>query len=159
MQSNTTLLLKSINVFPFSFSLSFLFLIFAIAICPPRLWYTLRCAEPLKQGATYWKALLTLCFWTFETTTIEQRTKTNARVTPRGVYIRLRSVLREYLYPHKHTLRCIYILQRGCFSVCLITRAVVGLEQRTGRCKHPRFSLVVIKIIKSIWLWGACQNK
>ena len=45
--------------------------------------------------------------------------KNIAGVAPRGVVYTLRSVLRGYVYPHKHTLRCIYIPQRGCFSVCL----------------------------------------
>ena len=90
---------------------------FAPAFCLLKLWCTLRCAELLGRSTTYWKALLTLCFWTFETTTIEQRTRTNAGVTPRGVVYTLRSVLRGSGILNAH-LTGVYILLRGCFSVC-----------------------------------------
>ena len=39
----------------------------------------------------------------------------------------------------------VYIPQRGCFSACFIAKAVVGLDRRTGRCKHPRLLCVLIK--------------
>ena len=38
-------------------------------------------------GTTYWKGVIALCFWTFETTTIEITVKNIEEVTPRGVYI------------------------------------------------------------------------
>ena len=94
------------------------------------------------------KGVIALCFWSFKTSTIEQQTKTMKGWLPRGVYIRLRSVLRGYLYPHRHTLRCIYILHAWMFLCLFTVRAVVGYESRTGRCKHPRFSFVVINRVK-----------
>ena len=105
----------------------------------------LRCAE-LQGGALHiGKALLTLCFWTIELPH-RQEIKDNADVTPRGVYIRLRSVLRGYVYPHKHTLRCIYIPQRGCFSVCFLLRLWKALNDEQADASTHVFSYVVITI-------------
>ena len=93
--------------------------------------YLCTCYLPLVAGkhiamcraagwsTTYRKALLTLCFWMFELPQSKSSLK-QCWVTPRGVVYTLRSVLRGYVYPHKHTLRCIYMPQRGCFSVCLL---------------------------------------
>ena len=60
-------------------------------------------------------------FLDFETTTLELPSKTNAGVTPRGVVYTLRSVLRGSGILNAH-FTGVYILQRGCFSVCLLAR-------------------------------------
>lgn len=65
-----------------------------------------------------------------------------------GVCISDSVVCSEARIASMHTLRCIYILLRGCFSVCLFQLAVVGHEQRTGRCKHPRFLVCSQSIMK-----------
>ena len=44
--------------------------------------------------------------------------KNIAGVAPRGVVYTLRSVLRGYLYPHKHTLRVSIYSCVGVYSVC-----------------------------------------
>ena len=56
-------------------------------------------------STTYWKALRRFVFGRSKLPQIEQRTKTNAEVTPRGVLYTLRSVLRGYFVPSMHTLR------------------------------------------------------
>ena len=44
--------------------------------------------ERLQRGSTiFWKVSLTLCFWLFETTTIELVVKNNAEVDATGRYI------------------------------------------------------------------------
>ena len=47
------------------------------------------------------------------------------------------------LCPQKHTLRVYYILLRGCFSVCFITKAVEGLEEWDKQMQAPTFLYVV----------------
>ena len=113
--------------------------------------YFCKCYLPIVAGmltevrraagwsTTYWKGVIALCFWTFETTTIEQRTKTLQRWLPRGVYIRLRSVLRGYMYPHRHTLRCIYILHAWMF-LCLFFSEGCGRPRKSnGQMQAPTF--------------------
>ena len=51
---------------------------------------------------------------------------TNADVTPRGVVYTLRSVLRGLTMSSLAHFTGVYILQRGCFSVCSFQLAVVG---------------------------------
>ena len=51
--------------------------------------------------------------------TSEYAIKNNAGVTPRGVVYTLRSVLRGSGILNAH-FTGVYILQRGCFSVCLL---------------------------------------
>ena len=68
------------------------------------------------------------------------RTKTNAGVTPRGVVYTLRSVLRGSGILNAH-FTGVYILQRGCFSVCLPFMAVVGHEVEQADVSTPLFYL------------------
>ena len=57
------------------------------------------------------------------------RARTNARVTPRGVVYTLRSVLRGLIMSSlAHFTDVLYILLRGCFSVCYFCKAVVGRD-------------------------------
>ena len=61
---------------------------------------------------------------------------------PRGVVYTLRSVREARVASVAHF--TVYsILPRGCFSACLLAKAVEGREQQTGRCEHPRFLYVV----------------
>ena len=108
-------------------------------------------------GTTYWKALLTLCFWSFKTSTIEQQTKTLQGWLPRGVYIRLRSVLRDLCSLNAHF--TVYLYTSTWVFLCLFfAEAVEGPERRTGRCKHPRFSFVVITSCWTRSLWVFANN-
>ena len=70
-------------------------------------------------STTYWKALLTLCFWLFETSTYRMQSKTMQGWLPRGVVYTLRSV-QEVRVASMHTLRVYYILLRGCL-LCLFS--------------------------------------
>ena len=83
-----------------------------------------------------------LCFLVTWTTTIKSQSKTNAEVTPTGVYIRSRSVPRA-----NHALTgtllgvfCIYS-SVGIYSVRSIEMAVVGQSYGTSRCGYPVFHL------------------
>ena len=67
--------------------------------------------------------------------------KNNAGVAPRGVVYTLRSVLRGYVYPHKHTLRCIYMLQRWCLLCLFFSMAVEGQNIEQADVKHHVFYL------------------
>ena len=75
--------------------------------------------------------------------TSNYQSKTSAEVSSRGMYIRLRSV-REARVASSHTLRCIYILQRGANSVVLLVKASYSLNSGTTKVKHPRFLYVGI---------------
>ena len=67
------------------------------------------------------------------------RTKTNAGVTPRGVVYTLRSVLRGLTMSSLAHFTGVYILQRGCFSVCSFCKAVVGRDGWNRQMKAPAF--------------------
>ena len=74
------------------------------------------------------KALLTLCFWTLRTTTIEIASQDNAGVTPRGVVYTLRSVLRG-LTMSSLAHFTVYLYTSTWMFLCLFTvKAVEGLE-------------------------------
>ena len=96
------------------------FLYFCNCICLLRQRCPLRRTEP-KGGALhierrYWRFV----FWPFRNLgTFELQAKTNAEVTPRGVVYTLRSVLRGSGILNAH-FTGVYILQRGCFSVCFL---------------------------------------
>ena len=103
-------------------------------------------------------------YWRFvfghsETTTFRITVKNFAEVTPRIVVYTLRSVLRGLTMSSLAHFTGVYILQRGCFSVCLLWWAVVGLRWRTGRCNHPRFFYVGTNRVKTIWLWVLVRTK
>ncbi len=103
-----------------------------------------------REGGTLHieKALSRFVFWLFRNYHTRIGIKNIAGVTSRGVVYTLRSV-QEVRVTSMHTLRVYYILQRGCFSVCLFQLAVVGHEQQTGRCKHPRFLYVGFNRVKT----------
>ena len=65
-----------------------------------------RREEPLGGALHIERRYWRFVFGLSEISTFQLRTRTNAEVTATEMYIRLRSVLRGYLYPHKHTLRC-----------------------------------------------------
>ena len=93
------------------------FLYFCNCIRPWWLWSTLSCAE-LLSGALhierrYWRFVFGLRNFHNRITV-----KNIAGVTPRGVVYTLRSVLRGSGILNAH-FTGVYILQRGCFSVCL----------------------------------------
>ena len=106
------------------------------------------------------KALLTLCFLivlNFHNQNAEQKQKQGW--LPRGVKkYTLRSVLRGLRILNAH-FTDVYILQRGCFSVCFSAKAVEGQERWTGRCKHPLFLYVVVNRDQTYLTLGVCQNK
>ena len=83
--------------------------------------------------------------------------KNNAGVAPRGVVYTLRSVLRGYVYPHKHTLRCIYIPQRGCFSVCFLLRLWKALNDEQADASTHVFSFVVNRKYY-LFVWVKADN-
>ena len=115
----------------------------------------LRCAE-LQGGALHiGKALLTLCFWTLRTTTIEIASQDNAGVTPRGVVYTLRSVLRGLIMFSPAHFTGVYIPQRGCLLCLFSCKAVEGREVKQAEVKHPRFSFVVSRKLYSFAL-DAC---
>ena len=65
------------------------------------------------------EGVIALCFWLFETSTIEYAVENFAGVTPRGVVYTLRSVLRGLTMSSLAHFTVYSILPRGCFSVCL----------------------------------------
>ena len=85
----------------------------------------------------YWRFV----FGCFETTTIELLNKDKCRVIATGCNI-LSVVCCEGQVSSTHTLRVFIYLNVGV-SLSVFSKAVVGLEQRTGRCRHPRFLFVV----------------
>ena len=48
------------------------------------------------------------------------------------------------------------IFPRGCFSVCLLARAVEGLECRTGRSSTHAFYFVVSQVVTNQFAQGVC---
>ena len=89
------------------------------------------------HSTTFERRYFALCFWLFRNYHNRTEDKDIAGVTATGCVLHLRSVLRGFM-PLAH-FTDVYILQRGCFSVCFSSKAVVGLEQQTGMGKHPRF--------------------
>ena len=67
------------------------------------------------------------------------RTKTNAGVTSRGVVYTLRSVLRGLTMSSLAHFTDVYILLRGCFSVCSFCKAVVGRDGWNRQMQAPTF--------------------
>lgn len=90
------------------------------------------------------EGVIALCFWTFETSTIELAVQDNVEVTPRGVAYTLRSVLRGCIVPSLAHFTDVLYTPKWVFLCLFTAKAVEGLECQTGRCKHPRFLYVVI---------------
>ena len=65
--------------------------------------------------------------------------KNIADVAPRGVVYTLRSVLRGLTMSSLAHFTGVYILQRGCFSVCSFCKAVVGRDGWNRQMKAPAF--------------------
>ena len=106
---------------------------FAPAFCLMRHWCSLSRTEPMGGALHIERRYWRFVFGLFETSTNRISNPRQMLGWHHGVYhILLRSVLWGYFVPSMHTLRVYYILLRGCFSVCLITKAVEGREQRTG---------------------------
>ena len=112
--------LKETYIFGF-FIVSFLkILYFCNSICPMRLWCHLWMTEPMGGALHIKKALRRFVFDIRNLGTSEYVIKNNAGVTPRGVVYTLRSVLRGLTMSSLAHFTGVYILQRGCFSVCLL---------------------------------------
>lgn len=95
-------------------------------------------------STTLWNASLTLCFWRFETTTLEKQVKDIAEVGAAGRYIPFPLVCRWLTMPSRTPLGAYYIYQRrGYHSVCLQLRLWKASNCETGRSQIPRFSFVV----------------
>ena len=111
--------------------------IFAVAFCLIWLWCPLSRTE-LQGGALhirrrYWRFVFVLR--NYHTRILD---KNIADVTPRGVYIRLRSVLRG-LMPLAH-FTDIYIPCVGVYSVCF-PQGCGWPDCWTGKCRHHVFYL------------------
>ena len=119
----------------FLFLFSFFYRIFALA-------FACRAAmSSMDDGAdgqctTYWKALRRFVFGYSKLPQSNWGQK-QCRGNSTGCSIYSPSV-REAQVASPHTLRMYYILQTWVFLWLFSSKAVVGLEQRTGRCKHPR---------------------
>ena len=72
-------------------------------------------------STTYQKALLTLCFWSNRNYHNRIANQEQCRGNSTGCVYTLRSVLRGSCSLYAHFMD-VYILQRGCFSVCLLAR-------------------------------------
>ena len=108
--------------FPFFFYFSDSFCKFAPAICPQGARKYIEMCRAAGWSTTYQKALLTLCFWSNRNYHNRIGNQEQRRVTPRGVVYTLRSVLRGLTMSSQAHFTGVYILQRGCFSVCLLPR-------------------------------------
>ena len=134
--------LKETYIFGF-FIVSFLkILYFCNSICPMRPWCHLWMTEPMGGALHIRRRYWRFVFGYLNVGTSNYQSKTNAEVSSRGMYIRLRSV-RETLVASTHTLRVYYILLRGTYSVVLLVKASYSLNSRTTAVKHPRFLYVV----------------
>ena len=118
-------------------------------------------SERLKGGSTtLWNASLTLCFWLFETTTIELVVGNIAEVDATGRYIPFPLVCRWLTMPSRTPLGTYYIYQRrGYHSVCLQLRLWKASNCETGRSQIPRFSICsrIKGLLRPIWVFCGRQ--